>query len=696
MKPHSLLPRSLAALALAVFTLPAQADPILSSWFTAYSGKYARIYTNDAAKAAGTSVTTWTNGTQVQSLPAYCGIQQIDYDASWVYVTTTGLGVHIMGPWQNGSFLNLPKNQKAVYKIPRVTDFITAPATKTYTGLGVIGYFVDGVGMFDSRDAFYWNGSTDTQGTGYWNRDAYYNEGATFDPAYAHQQNTGTYHYHADPIALRYLLGDHVTYDAGTKTYAESAAAITQHSPILGWAADGYPIYGPYGYAKPMDSTSGLIRMRTGYTLRNGSNGTDNMTTRTSLPHWTVTLGYSYTATTTGPTVAAAGLGKYIEDYAYLSDLINPSTSLAYVQSAGTTTGDFDLDIYNGRYCVTPEFLGGVYAYFTAINASGTPVFPYNIGRAFRGDATGATATVPGTAANYAKTGPATQEKMQSTTPNNTTGDVTLTWSSVEGGTYKLEATNDLTGSWTTLSSNVSAATNAVQTAMVETGGATSNTKRFYRTTRTFTATYDGGGGGTGAPTVATGAATAVSATGATLNGTVTANNLSTTASFEYGTTTSYGSTAAATPAAVTGATATGISAALTGLTSGTLYHFRAKGVNSAGTTYGDDATFTATAGGGSNVAVPGGTATGGTSVTLTITIPSASMPPVPPASVAVSNITIGGSAAGVTAPLTHVSQYVVTCTYVVPAGSPGLKTVVVTFPGPGTTYTLTSALTVN
>ena len=182
-----------------------------------------------------------------------------------------------MGPWQNGSFPNLPKNQKAVYKIPRVTDFISAPTTKTYTGLGVIGYFVDGVGMFDSRDAFYWNGSADANGTGYWNRDAYYNEGATFDAAYAHQQNAGTYHYHADPIALRYLLADHVTYNAGAKTYAESTAAITQHSPILGWAADGYPICGPYGYAKPKDATSGLTRMRTGFTLSNGSNGTDNL-----------------------------------------------------------------------------------------------------------------------------------------------------------------------------------------------------------------------------------------------------------------------------------------------------------------------------------------------------------------------------------------------------------------------------------
>ena len=40
------------------------------------------------------------------------------------------------------------------------------------------------------------------------------------------------------------------------------------------------------------------------------------------------------------------------------------------------------LDEYNGRFCKTPEFPNGVYAYFTTIDASsdGNPVFPYVIG----------------------------------------------------------------------------------------------------------------------------------------------------------------------------------------------------------------------------------------------------------------------------------------------------------------------------
>jgi hypothetical protein len=76
---------------------------------------------------------------------------------------------------------------------------------------------VDGIAMFDSRDGFVWTGAAEAgNGTGYWNREAYVNEGATFDPGYAHQEQTGTHHYHANPIALRYLLGDHVDFNATT------------------------------------------------------------------------------------------------------------------------------------------------------------------------------------------------------------------------------------------------------------------------------------------------------------------------------------------------------------------------------------------------------------------------------------------------------------------------------------------------
>ena len=94
------------------------------------------------------------------------------------------------------------------------------------------------------------------------------------------------------------------------------------------------------------------------------------------------------------------------------------------------------------------------------------------------------------------------------------------------------------------------------------------------------------------APTVITTAATAITTSGATVNGTVNANNTSTTVFFDYGLTVAYGTTVNAVPPTVTGTATTNVSAVLTGLTTATTYHYRVRGVNSAGTTNGNDMTF--------------------------------------------------------------------------------------------------------
>ena len=459
-------------------------NPYTSSWLTSYSGKYARVYTNDAAKTAGNAATTWSNGTQVQSSPAYAGVQELYSSPSWIYIRSTGLGSHIMGPWLNGSFPNLPKNQKVLYRIPMAPS---VPATKTLTGLGAIGYFVDGVAMFDSRDAFYWNGTADANGTGSWNREAYVNEGATFDPGYAHQENTGTHHYHADPVALRYQLGDHVNFNPSTKTYSESTNAVTKHSPILGWVRDGYPVYGPFGYSSASNSASGLARMRSGYVLRNGQNGTQNlaMVGRTNIPPWAVRL-YNVSAAQSGPTVSSSyPLDRYMEDNDYLGDL-------GYTQGVA-----FDLDEYNGRWCVTPEFPNGTYAYFVSISSNGTPTFPYNIGRAFYGNPTGSTVTsiAEAVTTNFLG-GPNLAPVLNN--PALSGGIVTLTWSATEGGSYQVESSANLT-SWTTNATGIAAIQN--------TGGYTSPSPenlKLFRVARTALAAYDpasgasGGGGGNG------------------------------------------------------------------------------------------------------------------------------------------------------------------------------------------------------
>ena len=364
-------------------------DPQMTAWFVQDSGKSAQIYRTDAEKAAGRTEISWSNGRNVQSQPAFCGVQEILSSANWVYVRSTGLGSQVMGPWLNGRFPNLPTDQHFIFAIPRHP---TVQAGDQFNHLGEIGMFADGVRMFDAGDAFSYSHDNGRdadpragigQGDHIWNRDAYVNEGRTFDAALGHQQQWGTYHYHSEPIALRYLLGDHVDFDEATKTYHESPGAPTKHSPILGWMQDGYPLYGPYGYSNPTNPASGVRRMISGFVVRDGRKGTDNLlqTGRKVLPAWDARERHRSIMLQEfeiGPNVSAAyPLGHYMEDYTYLGDI-------------GKKLGkDFDLDELNGRWCVTPEFPNGTYAYFTTINTNGYPVYPYNMGRQYHGNPVG-------------------------------------------------------------------------------------------------------------------------------------------------------------------------------------------------------------------------------------------------------------------------------------------------------------------
>jgi hypothetical protein len=483
-KSHSY--SALVALAVTMALTRASADPQLTSWLTTYSGRYARIYTTDAAKTTGTSVTTWTNGSLEQSLPAYDGVQEIDYSGNWVYLRSTGLGSHVMGPWyldaaHTQSFPNWPINQQEIFRIPRNP----VAGTNTLNGGGPIGIFADGVAMFNSWDAFYWNGSADVSGAGnggYWNRDAYVNEGVTFDSANAHQPQSGQYHYHANPPALRYFLGDHVNFSATAGTYSE-ATNSPSHSPILGWVADGYPIYGPYGYSNATNPASGVRRMVSGYVARNGLFGSDNISTngaaRSTLPAWAQRF-YNTSASQSGPAVSTSyPFGRYMEDNAYLGDLTNSNTGHAWVQ--GT---DFDLDQYNGRFCVTPDFPKGTYAYFVAISSNGTPVFPYNIGRAYYGNPTGGSVTAISESVSTNFLGGPNLSPVLSR-PSINGNVVVLTWSASEGGTYQVESTTNLS-SWQTNATGIAAVLNS--------GTSTNNSSnivRCYRVARTALAAYD-------------------------------------------------------------------------------------------------------------------------------------------------------------------------------------------------------------
>ena len=139
------------------------------------------------------------------------------------------------------------------------------------------------------------------------------------------------YAYLANPKALRISLGDNLETNGSTST-------VLQHSKILGYAYDGNPIYGPYGYADPKNNTTQIVRMVSSYQLK------DNRID--------------------GPPVTTYSLGYFIQDYRYNHRL-------------GT------LDENNGRFCVTPEYPEGVYAYFLTVNSNDIPVFPYILGENF-------------------------------------------------------------------------------------------------------------------------------------------------------------------------------------------------------------------------------------------------------------------------------------------------------------------------
>ena len=225
------------------------------------------------------------------------------------------------------------------------------------------------------------------QGDGIWRRNAYFGENQTFDACTGHQPGSGDYHHHANPVCLRAQLGDNLGLVRSLRTgvsYREKAAPWT-HSPILGWAFDGYPIYGPYGYSDPKSATSAVRRMRTSFRLR-------TITERTSLPDWLAAshapVPQKLDPSQYGPPVNAKfPLGRYQEDF-------------DYVESLG------DLDQYNGRFTVTPEFPSGVYAYFVTIDADGQPAFPYILSRQYYG-AVAATPPGPGPGIGSAQQVPA-------------------------------------------------------------------------------------------------------------------------------------------------------------------------------------------------------------------------------------------------------------------------------------------------
>ncbi|MEY3053448.1 MAG: hypothetical protein RLY31_3233, partial [Bacteroidota bacterium] len=233
---------------------------------------------------------------------------------------------------------------------------------------GNIGLFINGVALFDYRDGVAWNPQSQSLCGGpgnppcpggpmamqAWNRDAVPAEMAGFDCSKAHPA-MGNYHHHQNPSAFKLDL--QVLSDICNLYDAEGLYAIdsTQHSPLIGFAYDGYPIYGAYGF-RHTDGTGGIVRIRSGYRLRDISERTHHAD-GTDVPD--------------GPPVSGTfPLGYFREDY-----LFEPGGSPDV------------LDEHNGRFCVTPDYPAGTYAYFATVDEHWNSSYPYVVGPTFYGEA---------------------------------------------------------------------------------------------------------------------------------------------------------------------------------------------------------------------------------------------------------------------------------------------------------------------
>ena len=220
-------------------------------------------------------------------------------------IRSDGLPDHETGIFPNRGNPNRISAQHYEMRVPARPQ-LAARITPLY--LQSFGFAINGV-PFDPGAAEFWNGDRN------WQYEAM--SGAVplgLDQNNAHVQPNGAYHYHGLPTALLARF-------AGAKTPV-----------LLGWAADGFPIYGPYGYADANARTVQLVKLRSSWRLKTGA--------RSGGP------GGRYD-------------GAFVQDYEYAAGL-------------------GDLDECNGRSGATPEFPNGTYYYVL------TDAFPY-IPRCFRG-----------------------------------------------------------------------------------------------------------------------------------------------------------------------------------------------------------------------------------------------------------------------------------------------------------------------
>ncbi|MFT7452294.1 MAG: hypothetical protein ACI9VN_003025 [Patescibacteria group bacterium] len=330
-------------------------------------------------QAQGPTVTSWLQNTTVTGTYYVAGnstaidnnilvnCQEVEYSDDFAYVHTKGIPAYPTGPFQDGN-PSQASDQDAIYKMP--LNPTQNMGTPTATNGGNIGVFINGVSLFDYRDGVGWNPQTNALcgGPGNdpcpggpmaqvdWTRDAVPAEMPGFDCSKAHPA-MGNYHHHQNPSAFK--LDMDVLSDVCNLYDAEGLYAIneSEHAPLIGYAYDGFPIYGAYGY-KNEDGSGGIVRIKSGYQLR-------DITERNTYPDGT--------SVDNGPDISSTYiLGYFREDYEFIA---HPNE-------------EEYLDEHNGRLCNTPEYPDGTYAYFATVDDEWNSVYPYVVGPTFYGNST--------------------------------------------------------------------------------------------------------------------------------------------------------------------------------------------------------------------------------------------------------------------------------------------------------------------
>ena len=349
--------------------MQAQTNPAIKNWLINTTNLKGRHYVQG-------------NSTPIQD-NALANVQSVQYSANWVYAKATGIPAYITGPFLDGN-PSLATAQTGYFKIS--LNPIQNTGNPTATTGGNIGAFINGVALFDYRDGVAWNPTTNALCGGpgnppcpggmgaaqAWKRDAIPAERKGFDCAKAHPA-MGNYHHHQNPSAFN--LDKIVVSNICDLYPADGLYVIDEanHSPLLGFAYDGFPIYGAYGF-KNTDGTGGIVRTQSGYQLR-------NITARTHYADGTDVAD--------GPAISTTyPIGYFREDYEFLASA-SPEV----------------LDVHNGRFCITPEYPNGIYCYFATVDANWNSAYPYVVGPTFYGVVTASkVASISETVTTYTPT----------------------------------------------------------------------------------------------------------------------------------------------------------------------------------------------------------------------------------------------------------------------------------------------------